>query len=1214
MVSLQNLFWIVAQAAPAEAEAAKAAAAAPPAADDVSGALTWIVALAVVIGSFVAGGLIARWLRMKDYGFKIGLVLFAVVASAAICFFGWPPKRGIDLSGGVVLVYEVDTDSSSADWMESAIMRINAQLNKQGGEKLTARPIGDDQIEIDVPEGVDVESVENSIKQLRETTDVVLNLETKESQEGKTRLVYRGDPQQRSRVDMGELIAAVQRRINPGGVKELTIRQYGSHQIEVIIPEVDEREVDQIRQKISKSGLLEFRIVANPTDDRELIRVAQRTAGNNVYIGGRLMGRWVKAGNELRRTLPEAIYREMHDGTTEVLARIDPFNVDGRYLVRAAQGFADGKLAVDFSFNGEGAEKFRRLTSRNLPDEATKFYRHLGIVLDNTMLSAPRLISTIGDNGQITGDFTQDEIEVLVGVLNAGRLPATLRPQPISQATISAQLGDDTIRAGVNAMIISTAAVLIFMFVYYRFAGLVADLAVSLNVLATVAVMILIKAAFTLPGLAGLVLTVGMAVDANVLIYERMREELERGASLRMAIRNGFSRAMATIIDSHVTTLCSGVVLYVVGTDQIKGFAVTLIIGLLLSLFTAVFVARLIFDIVERQGWIKHLSMMRLIRPTNFDFIRWQGAALASSLIVCAIGLAAVVARGKELLDIDFTGGSSVQMAFAEGQAPTIAEVREAVSTLPDVAVSSVGEGGLEYKVDTSDNDISHVKSVLQKTFGDRLETYSMKFGELAAIDVTPPERGAATTPGAAGEGQPAAEGAAQPPAEGEAKPAAGEAKPAEPGSESPPKSEPEPAQEAPKPTEEAQPESTESPPKSSSLRRLTPPPIEVASAGDDASILALLQETPGDKPPAEAASEASPTGEPPKQPESQEPASQPEEKSAPADSAAPAAADAPTKSDEKPAAATDAAASPGETAEADPSALVGGTRAALSFGEEIAHDPLRDLIQQQIDKLGHKEVVFRLTNPSYSPGSVARYNDWTLEISLPPEAARPFLEGVQKQLAATPVFPSSSEIGGKVASGTQLSALYAVLASMLAIVIYIWIRFQNVVFGLAAVLALVHDVAITIAFLAVSYYVSPYLGFLMVDPFKISLAVMAALLTIIGFSINDKIVVFDRIREVRGKSPEFTADMINLSVNQTLSRTLLTGGAVIISCIILYIVGGPGIHGFSFAMLVGVIVGTYSSIYIAAPALLWMHRPSARLAQAGPARGAEQLAGRPAR
>lgn len=1047
-----NLAWIIAQAAPA--------AGAAPAEDALSGTLRLIVALAILIGSFVAGGLIARALRMPDYGFKIGLVAFAIVAGVAINYFGWPPKLGIDLSGGVVLVYELDTDQSSADWMQLAIVRINEQLNAEGGERLEALPVGENQIEIVVPDGVDLARVEEKIADMRDTANVVLHIESRRAEDGRTVLVYRADPQQKRDLDMGKLIAAVGRRINPGGVKELTIRQYGAEQIEVIIPEVDEREIEQVKKKISTSGLLEFRIVANPTDDKDIIKVGQRTSGRDVYIGGRLRGRWVKAGPELPQTLPppEATYRQAPDESVEILVRIDPFNVDGRYLDRAGQGTGDrGELAVDFSFNAKGAELFRQLTSRNLPDTTTNFFRHLGIVLDNEMLSAPRINSTIGGRGQITGSFTEDDVEFLVGVLNAGSLPATLRPEPISQQAISAQLGDDTIRAGANAMLMSTGAILLFMLVYYRFAGIVADVAVTLNVVITVGLMILLKAAFTLPGLAGLVLTVGMAVDANVLIYERIREESDRGASLRMAIRNGFARATGTIIDANITTLITAVVLYVIGTDQIKGFAVTLILGLSVSMFTAIFVSRVIFDIAERKRWLTQLKMMRFVGHTEFDFIRWRTPAIIGSMIVIAIGLAAVTMRGKDLLDIDFTGGSSVQLVFVEGKQLSTAQVREAVAELPDVAVSSVGEGGTEFKIDTSDNDIQHVQSILQKTFGDSLETYGMSFGELAMIE----------------------------------------------------------------------------------------PPAD-AKAPDEA----------GDQPATDDSNQGDSTE-----------AARPEEK-------------------------------PDQAASASAGSMVGGTLVELTFPEEISHEPLRELIQEELNSMDLRDAAFRLLNPEYQPGSEARYEKWTLETTLGPQPARELLENIQKQLAATPVFPSSSEIGGKVASNTQLAAMYAMLASMVMIVLYVWIRFQNVIFGLAAVVALMHDVMITVAFLAISAFLSPYLEFLLVDPFKISLAVVAALLTIVGFSINDTIVVFDRIREVRGKSPELTPAMINLSVNKTLSRTLLTSGTTFIAGIILYIVGGPGIHAFAYAMLVGVVAGTYSSVYIAAPVLLWLRKPATSAAQ----------------
>jgi SecD/SecF fusion protein len=217
------------------------------------------------------------------------------------------------------------------------------------------------------------------------------------------------------------------------------------------------------------------------------------------------------------------------------------------------------------------------------------------------------------------------------------------------------------------------------------------------------------------------------------------------------------------------------------------------------------------------------------------------------------------------------------------------------------------------------------------------------------------------------------------------------------------------------------------------------------------------------------------------------------------------------------------------------------------------------------------------------------------MELGADKEQTMAILDAVQSSLSETPVWPSSNKIGGQVAGDTQAMAVAAILASLLGIVIYLWIRFQRVSFGLAAVVALVHDVTITVGAVAVSYWLQNILGFAQVIEFKISLPVVAALLTIIGYSLNDTIVVFDRIREVRGKSRELTSDMVNRSVNQTLSRTLLTSGTTLIVVAILYFFGGEGVHGFAFALLVGIVVGTYSSIFVASPVLLWlMNRKSA--------------------
>jgi SecD/SecF fusion protein len=1130
-----NLPWIVAQQA---TEVAAKVAAEPPADGGMSVVFQLLMAVGVVAGSFIGGSLVARALRLPDYSFRIGLVLFTLIASMAVNIAGWPPKRGIDLSGGVVLVYEIEKGASSPALLQNTVDQINQRLSGGDGPKLAARASGSNQVEIDVPEGADLAAAEKRIA----AVDVVLKSAGKRSEPGKTVLVYTVDPRAEKIVEMDKLITAVGKRINPSGVKELTIRRYGADQIEVIVPEVEEREVEQIKRKISTSGLLEFRITANKIDDKELIKASQKSVGRDVYIGGRLVGRWVQAGPDL--FVPDGEFRETPTRGREILVRIDPFDVDGRYLNRASQGFDQrGGLAVDFSFDAEGGRKFGELTGRNLPDTTIDFFRHLGIILDNVMLSAPTINSTIYGQGQIMGQFTAPEIEFLIGVLNAGSLPASLRPEPISQQRISSQLGDDTIRSGTLAIVISTVSVLVFMAVYYRFAGIVADVAVVLNMIVTVALMILIKAAFTLPGLAGLVLTVGMAVDANVLIYERMREETERGASLRMAIRNGYSRAMATIIDSHVTTLASAVVLYMVGTDQIKGFAVTLIIGLLMSLFTAVYVSRVIFDVAERKRWLTKLNFMHLIGHTNIDFIRWRTPAIIGSLVIIAVGVVATVARGPELLDIDFTGGSSVQVLFAEDKPHDIAAVRDAVAGLEDVAVSSVGEDRLAFKVDTSEPDIKKVQALLQEKFPGELRTYHMSFGPLAMI----------------------------------------EAKPAEPAKDEAPKDEAAKPADAPaetKPAGETEAKPAEAPKSSVIVARRT---VEIAAADNQAAVTALVL-AHAEEPPAQAPADSRAASD--AKPAAAEPAATPV---TPATTPAEPATTAPAATSAPPAVAS----------------MEGGTRVTLTFPQEISYTPLREMVQQALDALEIKDAVFELKNPDYQLGSDARYHEWTLETTLPKEQTEALLNRMQTTIAETPVFPSSNQIGGKVAGDTQLMALYALLASMVIIVIYVWIRFQNVIFGLAAVLALLHDVLVTVAFLAMSYYLSPYLGFLLVDPFKISLSVLAALLTIIGFSINDTIVVFDRIREVRGKSTDLTEQVINLSVNQTLSRTLLTSGTVFIASIILYFVGGPGIHGFAFSMVIGVIAGTYSSIYIAAPVLLWLRKPSTKPAGANRAAAA---------
>jgi len=931
----------------------------------------WAVAVAVVAVPTFLAWLVTRQLRVGELWGRLATVLVALAAGLVVTNLGWPPRMGIDLKGGVILVYEIDAEKQPEDG-----------------------------------------------------------------------------------VSMDKLVAAVSRRVNPGGQKEVTVRQYGLNQIEVIVPEVDQAEVELIKRIVSSAGVLEFRIVANPQDPRhkEVIAKATRSPGVQVSDGKRPIGRWVQVDTAKIDPAgdPSLVTRQASDGSVEVLAVLDRFEVTGGYLSRASGGYDQNlQPCVNFSFNSQGAALFGTLTSQNLPDPANRLTSRLGILLDDVLLSAPTIRSTISSDGQITGSFKQADVEFLVGVLNAGSLPAALSKDPISEQKISPQLGADTIRSGAQAMLLATILVLTFMLAYYRFSGLVADLAVLLNIVLVLALMISIKAAFTLAGLAGLVLSVGMAVDANVLIYERMREELDRGASVRMAIRNGFQRAFSTIVDSNLTTLITGVVLFSIGTDQLKGFAVTLILGLTLNLFTAVFCSRVIFDLAERTRLLKKLSMARLFGRTDFQFVRWVRPAVIGSLVFVGVGLAAAWQRGQGLFDIDFTGGTSVQIAFQPDQALEISAVREAVASLPDVAVSSVTVGNapanLRYKIDTSERDATAVERTLREAFPGRLATYSMGFGEVVST-------AAAADPGSSG----AATGSAGEPAEAGEKTEAGE--PAEPDAE---------------PADEQQ--------------------------------LAALS-----------------------------------------------------------------------------------TAVELDFPQKINLPTLRETFEQAFTAAGHAEAAFELTAPEMT-AKLKPYRVWSLSTTLDPETTRGILEQVAAKLAETPIYLSANSIGGKVAGNTKITAVYALLASLVMIVAYVWLRFQNVAFGLAAVVALLHDVLVTIGCLALSVYVSPFLGWALVDDFKISLDVVAALLTTVGFSINDTIVIFDRMREIRGKSTTVTAEMVDRAVNQTLSRTVLTSGTAFLATLILYALGGQGIHAFAFATLIGILSGTYSTIYIAAPIVLWL-------------------------
>jgi SecD/SecF fusion protein len=475
----------------------------------------FLITALVFVLPFVLGQLLAQGLKLKEYSFKIGMVLFAIaLGTAPFIYYAILPnhawtdafKLGIDLAGGTNLIYAVDREQAQKD----SKTVDNATLDK--------------------------------------------------------------------------MVGAIGRRINPSGAEEVTVRRVGEDRIEVIIPGADRELVEQKKRAIVNLGSLEFAILANDKDHRREIDAARKLRDDQDEVRndqGRVIASWrnvaegetVGGDRAANRTVKRIVEGKEVEKTQWLVIHEPPEReVTGRFLSRAAPTMDnEGQLAVSFTFNAIGGNRFSALTGRYQPDRTDGFQRQLAILLNGEIQTAPRLRERIGATGQISGNFDKQEVDELINVLNAGALEVPLITQPVSEFTISPTLGVDVQTKGMTSIIVSALVVFVFMLVYYRTAGLIADLCLLLNLILVVGSMAFIEATFTLPGLAGLVLTIGMAIDSNVLINERIREELARGSSLRMAIENGFDKALSSIVDGNVTSLITAVILYMIGSDQIRG-------------------------------------------------------------------------------------------------------------------------------------------------------------------------------------------------------------------------------------------------------------------------------------------------------------------------------------------------------------------------------------------------------------------------------------------------------------------------------------------------------------------------------------------------------------------------------------------------------------------------------------------------------------------
>lgn len=987
-----------AQAPAAPATAAQATETAVTAGNDATAAtgsalagwITFLVVLAVLVLPFVVANLIANALKVKEMATRIGISLFALT------LFSMPFIQqlvqgesilnaidlGIDLAGGTNMVLEVDQEQAKA-------------LNKDVDSQL-----------------------------------------------------------------MDRMVDAIGRRVNPTGTEEVTVRKVGQDRIEVIVPGADAEKKERIKRNIFDLGQLEFHLLANQNDHGSIIAAGQALAPEkeDVFIGDKKVGMWRNVAIDPETGEPAATYGEYTVGRNverqgkqrfQMLVAIDPDpnrHITGRLLRRAGETVTDSGLAVSFTFNERGGYLMQQLTARHQPRTGAGYKSRLAILLNNEIYSAPTINAVISSNGVIEGRFTQEEIDSLVSVLNAGALEVPLKPQPVNEFNVSPLLGEDVQRRGFVALLVSVAAVLLVTGAYYLKAGFVADVCLVLNLILLVGAMSIIDATFTLPGLAGVVLTIGMAVDSNVLIFERMREEQAKGSSLRMSIKNGFDKAFSSIFDSNVTTLITAAILYYIGTDQVKGFAVSLFVGICISMFTALYVGRLIFDLAEKKKWLKDLKMMTAIQAVNIDFLSKTRLCVGISALMIAVGLVALAARGRNNLDIDFRGGSMVSFQFREGDQP--AGIEEVRAKLTESFQEAIALEQLElvendqtrnlYRVRTVDADALDVRDKIKAAFADtpyKLILQDVQVGAIQAI-ASPAEAAAAATAS-----------------------------------------------------------------------------VSDPFAGGFMADVKVEQPM---------------------------------------------------------------------------------TAVAL---EEEAREALGTIKVSGQEKYTERDTLISAV-PADPQSGATQTGDLKVRFSkvVAQEDAVAALNAMRTKLSGQPHFEELNTFDSAVAGETQLAALNAIFLSLLAIIAYLWLRFQRVSFGLAACVALVHDVAITMGLLALASYLSgnPIGDMLGLTDFKINLPIVAAILTVIGYSLNDTIVVFDRIREVRGRNPALTAQMVNQSLNQTLSRTLLTSVTTLVVLLVLYAIGGEGIHGFSFCLILGILVGTFSSIYVASPILIWLHNRTA--------------------
>jgi SecD/SecF fusion protein len=804
---------------------------------------------------------------------------------------------GLDLQGGMHLVLKVDLDKAAQNTLELAANDLKERLADQSISIVQTKSEKPGTLIFTLPNTNAVEKVKNIVK---DDPDITADIEAKEGSFPRIFLSL-----SKEKIDfintnaVNQSLEILRNRIDQFGVAEPVIIRQGNDQIVIQLPGI--KDPKRAIKLLGDTAQLEFKLVADSAGINipELIQKAISS------------GKWhkdedtKKLNRALENVLPKdtSIYFEKEVDPNTKRETTIPLLLQNKILMTGDM-IKDAQVRIGGTFNepyvsiemtGHGTRVFANITEKNVG-------KRLAIVLDGIVRSAPVIREKIlGGSAQISGSFTHEEATDLAIVLRVGALPAPV--DIIQNMTVGASMGADSIHQGILSGILGSILVVGFMFVYYRLSGIIANFALILNILFLFSGLAVLSATLTMPGIAGIVLSIGMAVDSNVLIFERMRDELALGRSVISGIDGGFNKAFLTIVDAQVTTLITALALFLFGTGPVKGFAITLSLGIIFNLFTSINCSRWIFDSLTAFKKIKRVTYMQFFKKPNLDYMKLRKIAFGFSGALVLLGVIALVEiiLGNANMGVDFAGGSLLQ--YKAQQNFSMAEVRSAFNNSP-----------------FKDADLQKVENEHR-----------------------------------------------------------------------------------------------------------------------------------------------------------------------------------------------------------------------LMIKTKVASKTVSTNLSDQITKI----LTTRL------PGK-----NFALE--------------------------SQSEIGSSVSAALRNQAILAIFLSMAGVIIYLAFRF-NLSFGIGATIATFHDV------LAV-------LGICWVLHIEMTLLIVTALLTLAGYSLNDTVVIFDRIRENMKKSENPSIlKVINESVNQVLARSIVTSFTAFLSVLALYLFGGSVIHDFSFALLIGIIIGTYSSIFVASPILsLW--------------------------